>query len=58
MGTRRRRWLALSGAACVTFLTTALGQERVLLSVADLIRQASHQTTVTARTALEPPILS
>ena len=54
MGTRRWTWLGVSIAACAGFVSITFAQERGLHSVADLVRQASHQTTVTARTALEP----
>jgi AhpD family alkylhydroperoxidase len=54
MGTRRRLWFTFMGAACATFLSSALAQERIPHSVADLTRQASQQATVAARTRLEP----
>ena len=54
MGTRRWLWLAVSATACAVFSSITLAQGSTLPSVADLTRQATHQTTITARTALEP----
>jgi len=54
MGTRRWLWLAVSATTCAVFSSITLAQGPTLPSVADLTRQASHQTTIPARTALEP----
>ena len=54
MGTHSRLWLAVSVATYAAFSSITLAQERALPSVAELTRQASHQTTVVSRTRLEP----
>jgi AhpD family alkylhydroperoxidase len=54
MGTRRWLDLAAAATACAVFVAVTFAQEPALPSLADVTRQASHQTTIAARTVLEP----